>query len=210
MNKVVGEHKDKVFLLSSPGIASNVVFKSRMHHRFCVYMEVESDDEVSINNVASAITTDKEAYNGKVGIHSSKSEVSPALSKLLSLLSPEDLYEDSLLAIHIGNMITSRTANRYTDLLLSLVVMVRKKQIVQHLYDYGVVCSYNELVGVEQLLPRQVKGVQGVLGHHSTCLIHAVAENFDCDISSMNGLKQTHSLALMLIQQGIIEKQKQF
>ena len=28
-----------------------------------------------------------------------------------------------------------------------------------------------------------------------------MADNFDCNISSMNGLKQTHSLAIMLLQQ---------
>ena len=32
--------------------------------------------------------------------------------------------------------------------------------------------------------------------HHSNGLVQAVADNFDCNISSMNGLKQTHSLAI--------------
>ena len=31
-------------------------------------------------------------------------------------------------------------------------------------------------------------------------LVQAVVDNFDCNISSINGLKQTHSLALILIQ----------
>ena len=37
--------------------------------------------------------------------------------------------------------------------------------------------------------------------HHSNGLVQAVADNFDCNISSMNGLKQTHSPAIMLLQQ---------
>ena len=102
MDKIIGEHKDNVFLPCSPGIASIVVFKSHASLILHIY-EVESDDEVSINNVASAIvsevksiTADKEAYNGRVDIHSRKSEVSATLSKFLSLLTLKDLYEDSL------------------------------------------------------------------------------------------------------------------
>ncbi len=40
----------------------------------------------------------------------------------------------------------------------------------------------------------------GVLSHYSNGLVQAVADNFDCNISSMNSLKQTHSLAIMILQ----------
>ena len=35
----------------------------------------------------------------------------------------------------------------------------------------------------------------------SDSLIQVVADNFDCNISSQNGLKQTHSLAMTLTQE---------
>ena len=39
MDKIDGEHKDNVFLLSSPGIARMVVLRV-VHHGFCVYMRL--------------------------------------------------------------------------------------------------------------------------------------------------------------------------
>ena len=41
-----------------------------------------------------------------------------------------------------------------------------------------------------------------ILSHHTVGLVQAVADNFDCNTSSMNGLKQRHSLALMILQHG--------
>ena len=73
--------------------------------------------------------------------------------------------------------------------------MVRKKQTVQHLYDYGVVCSYDELVRFRTSAAAQAsqRRSQSVLRHHSTSLIQTVADNFDCNISSMNGLQHGNS-----------------
>ena len=44
------------------------------------------------------------------------------------------------------------------------------------------------------------KQSHGILSHHSNGLVQAVADNFDCNISSVNGLQQTHSLAIMMLQ----------
>ena len=44
------------------------------------------------------------------------------------------------------------------------------------------------------------KQSHGILSLHSNGLIQAVDDNFDCNISSMNGLRQTHSLAVMMLQ----------
>ena len=141
-------------------------------------------------------------YQSKVYLISSKQVISPTLSKLLSYISPA-LSEKSLPAILIGNIITSYVSKHYTDLQIALAVMVQRKQTVARLYDYGVVCSYDELVcfstsvaawSVHRQLP-------AILHDHSQGLVQAVADNFDCNISSMNGLKQIHPLAIMLLQQ---------
>ena len=64
------------------------------------------------------------------------------------------------------------------------------------------VCSYDELVHFRTSAAtwRAKKQSHGILSHHSNGLVKAVADNFDCTISSMNGLQQTHSLAIMMLQ----------
>ena len=73
-----------------------------------------------------------------------KQDVSPTLTRLLKTIS-KNFANDSLAAILIGNIITSRVANRTTNLLVALGLMVREKKVIKHLYDYGVVCSYDEV-----------------------------------------------------------------
>ena len=101
-------------------------------------------------------------------------------------------------------MITSCVAKRYTSLMVALAVMVRQKEVVEHLHEYRVVCSYDELKRFRSPVAFHASSANNssILRHHSEGLVQAVADNFDCNISSMNGLRQTHSLALMMIQHG--------
>ena len=79
---------------------------------------------------------------------------------------------------------------------------MREKRLESQFYDYGVVCSYDELVRFQTSAAAwsAKKQSHGILSHHSIGLAQAVADNFDCNISSMNGLQQTHSLAIMMLQ----------
>ena len=81
---------------------------------------------------------------------------------------------------------------------------VRKKKTIKTLSLFGGVCYYDELTRFRASSAAHTnhKISKGVLRHHSTGLVQGVADNFDCNISSVNGLKQTHSLALMMIQSG--------
>ena len=149
------------------------------------------------------IAHSKEEYHSRINSETTKSDVSTTLAKLLSELS-DDLSENSLPGILIGNMITSCVAKRYTSLMVALAVMVRQKEVVEHLHEYRVVCSYDELKRFRPSVAFHACSANNssILRHHSEGLVQAVADNFDCNISSMNGLRQTHSLALMMIQHG--------
>ncbi len=87
------------------------------------------------------IKYNKDEYQSNIDLTSCKQDVSPALAKLLSYISTK-LLENIL----IGNMITGLVSNRYTSLQVSLAILVQAKQLVNQLHDYGVVCSYDELV----------------------------------------------------------------
>lgn len=54
---------------------------------------------------------------------------------------------------------------------------------MQYIYNYSVVCSHDEL-----------------LCHCSTGLVQAVVDNFYCNISSVNGHKQTHLFVFVMVQ----------
>ena len=71
------------------------------------------------------------------------SDVSDSLKALRRELS-EDLSEVKLRAILIGNIVTSIVSKKPSDLLIDLGIIVRDEKLIEHLYDYVVVCSCDE------------------------------------------------------------------
>ena len=57
----------------------------------------------------------------------------------------KDLSKDKLPPILIANMVTSIVSKKPSDLLIDLGILVRNKKLIEHLYHYGVVCSYKEV-----------------------------------------------------------------
>ena len=119
---------------------------------------------------------------------------------LLSQIS-DDLSANELPVILIGNIITSVVRKKPTSLHNDLALLVREKKLIEHLYDYKVVCSYDKRKRFKASAAVQnTKNTTLNLRNHSQGSVQAVADNFDTTISSQDGKKQTHSLALLLTQ----------
>ena len=84
---------------------------------------------------------------------------------------------------------------------IDLALLVRKK-LIEHLYDYKVVCSHDEVkrFRASAAAVENTENITLNLRNHTQGLVQAVADNFNTTISSQNGKKQTHSLALLLTQ----------
>ena len=70
------------------------------------------------------------------------------------------------------------------------------------MYDFGALCSYDE-VRISRASPAvegNKRGTAAVMQDHTVGLVYVIADNFDCNISSSNGLKQTHSLVMLWAQ----------
>ena len=156
------------------------------------------------------MTFEKNVYQAKVDLISAQQDVSSTLSKLLRCISPH-LTELSLPTILMGNLITSIVANRYTNLQIGLAVLVERKAIVDHLYDYCITCSYDELrFRTSAAVWTANRRTYDIICHHKQGLVQVTADNFDCNISSMNGKKQTHALAMILVQPDSNEGERDF
>ena len=71
--------------------------------------------------------------------------VSCTVQNLLALISTK--LENTPPALPIGNIITSVLRNRPTDLQIALGVLLRDyKTILGYTYDYGITCSYDEIL----------------------------------------------------------------
>ena len=143
------EFGKELLVLSSPGIASILTF--RKHDVSILKVEDVDENQVDISNIAKCIrrevqeiATNRHQYEKSIDKFKAMQDVSDTLRTLLSQVS-KDLSGDHLPAILIGNIITGIVLKRPTNLLIALGLLIRDKKVIEHLHDYRVVCSYDEI-----------------------------------------------------------------
>ena len=99
----------------------------------------------------------------------------------------------------IGNMITNVVTNRPPSLQTALGVLLSRKTIIERMCDFRVCCSYDEVQRSKSSAAKAAVGLsyRRRVADASRRLIQVVADNFDANIASQDGLVPTHSLALL-------------
>ena len=120
------------------------------------------------------------------------------MSSLLSKIS--DKLNRTKPATLIGNIITNIITNQPTTRQIALAVVLNRKSLIEELYHFRVNCSYNELLrfkssaAVAAVKDSDIRGI----GNASSGLVQVITDTFNATISSQNGLRSTHSLAMLL------------
>ena len=83
---------------------------------------------------------------------------------------------------------------------VALGLFVREKKIIQFLNEFGVTSSYDEVRRFKISAAHQTSKQKTVPLDSNDGLIQGISDNFDANLSTQNGLKQTHSLATIIVQ----------
>ena len=88
---------------------------------------------------------------------------------------------------------TCAVTNKPTLLQIALGVVIREKMNIELLHSLGITSSYDEVLRFKSSAAYAASKDIGKLGiaRESTGLVQVVADNFDANISSANGLKST-------------------
>ena len=108
-----------------------------------------------------------------------------------------------LVSSFIANVVTSCLSKSPSRTLqLAIAVFLKKKAFIDALHLFGITPSYDEFKRFKSsaALHTSNEKIPKILSLNGN-LIQGVGDNFDCTINSQNGLKQTHSMALILTQQ---------
>lgn len=199
----------ELLVLSSPEYAHIVSFSNTAAS---ILHMVKGDDDKDINksickvakqvaNDCKDMLCDKTSYNLHIDKQTVDASVYSTLQKLLGKISPK--FTDSLPAALIGNIVTSMVKKEATDLQIALGVLLRdSRTLVEHMHDYRVTCSYDELLRFKKsaaVVAASDLSKQGISDANDG-LVQVVCDNFDADISSQNGKLSTHSLAMIITQ----------
>jgi len=149
---------------------------------------------------SKSITVDTTSYCATVDDERVRSHCSETLMTLLSEISKN--LEGSLTAMLIGNMVTKEAKNRPTALQVALGIVAREKHIISLLHDFSVACSYDEVLRFKSSAAHNAirqSNTKGIFNSKDG-LVQVVVDNYDANISSQNGLKSTHALAMLMCQ----------
>ena len=194
-----------ILVLKSPGMSSVFMLKSKASS-FIPLIDDDNEDEIDIHMKAVSTQIKKELkellldrlHYSKLNHETIFDECSYTLTSLLSLISPS--LDKTVPSVIIGNIVTSAVKKACTELQLSLGVLARKKTLIEHLNAFKITSSYQEV--------RQFKISAAVNAESSVVpnlnaklgLIQIISDNFDANISSQNGRKETHGLATIICQ----------
>ena len=149
---------------------------------------------------AKSIDIDSKSYCSRMNENIALAESSSTLMSLLSEISPK--LSASLPALLIGNMVTGTVMHKPTSLQVALGACVREKHLISMLHDFSVTCSYDEVLRFKSSAVQNTSGRREIqrLFKAEDGLIQTVIDNYDANISSLNGLKSTHALAMLMCQ----------
>ncbi len=151
--KLCSNFSGDLLALSSPGYANVVAFQSQASMVLKMVKQEEDCIENSIPHVAKhvvkeckAIPLDTSKYRLNIDEQLAQESVSPTVQNLLDSLSSK--RDNAPPALLIGaNIITSVLRHKSTDLQIALGVLLRdSKTILSYTHNYGITCSYDEVL----------------------------------------------------------------
>ena len=100
--------------------------------------------------------------------------------------------KNHLATLLIGDMVATTVKGGFTMLQLALALEVDSRKTVETLYSFGVTSTYHALGRFKISAAAYKDSEKPKVARQLTQFI---PDNFDCDVSTPNGLKQTHVLA---------------
>ena len=181
--RMLSRHADDLVILSAPGCRKVVMFHDNARSTLKVTKDDGEEDNIgaALNVIVKAIKAEVVAiehenntYTRNISMSIAAESVSGTIQLLLQKLS-HSLGAESLTSLLIG----------------ALGVLIHRKKIIKHMFDYKVTCSSDELrrykkssaVARYTKLRRKERVPVIVSG-----LVKHIADNFDADMSSPNGV----------------------
>ena len=95
------------------------------------------------------------------------------------------------------SMIRTISSSKVSMLQVALGLLCHEKELIEHLHEYGVTCSYSEIrqFGLSAALQDETESFNSEKG-----LIQEISDNFNANLCTQNGLQQTHSMATIVTQ----------
>ena len=194
---------DEVYFFDSPGI-STVIMAHDMAVKVLKVKASQNDDTGNdIQKISKKIRSEIDAIPslGKVypvlNDENIQASTSKTLQTLLLAISPR-FRENEKVACLITGMINTISNNRTSMLQVALALLVEGKKDLEHLHEYAAVSTYDETRRFK--ISAASSGATQVKLDATKGMVQGISDNFDANLCTQNGVKQTHCMATIITQ----------
>ena len=204
IERIEEQMKDEIYCFTAAGMATIIMYKQKATSMSKVLVENDTDEEEDIKRVAKRISSEtKEAPVTKDTYPTlDEEEISdlclPSLLSMLCIVSPKFRSNLKVVAL-MSSMIKTVMTSMVSMLQVALGLEVQEKRLIDHLYEYRVTASYDEVRRL-RISAAFLASQSSSLQLKSTGLIQGSSDNFDAHLCTQNGLQQAHSLASIIFQ----------
>ena len=181
---------DEIYCFDSPGIATIIMHRNKAASLFKIVDTAENDKEKDIRALAGYIVSDMMAMPklGESYPVLNPDEITESCSPTLQTLLSTILLADNKKAVAlICCMINSIAFSKTSMLQVALGLLVQEKRLIQHLHEYGVTATYDE-VRRYKISAAAANKTQTRLGSTKGLIQGISDDNFDAHLSTPNGL----------------------
>ena len=106
-----------------------------------------------------------------------------------------------IIFLYLGSTVNQSLSKQRTDFQVAMSNFIKRKQLIEELHHFCVTTTYDEflLFKVSAACAETDKDHKQCKSNDSSNKL--IQDNFDCKIPSQNGLKQTHSMAVIMRQE---------
>lgn len=191
----------ELLVLSSIGFASLILFRKTCTTELLITnddSDVISEYVKPLANIIKeesiTVPMDNSKYNLRINTKSIKTECSRTFMELL-----KELDIPQLAALTICSMVTSCLKSVPSQLQIAFGNLIEKKSTIEKLSHFKITTTYDEHRRFRASVAKACDVDYSLRGiEEGNGLIQVVADNFDANIHSENGLKQTHSMGMIL------------
>ena len=205
----IAETLPEILVLSGVGVANILVFRKYASSKLKAELNDDGENDIvpfvkkvarTIARECTELKRDHSTYDTRISVEDALQGCSPTLLMMLSYISSK--FDHSLKAAMVGSINTSCIVSKPSTLQIALGIMVNDKSVIEILHEFGVTTTYDEVLCFKTSAAHAAAKNMEQMGIRDSNkgLVQVVADHFDATISSPNGLKSTHALAILVTQ----------
>ena len=206
VDRIKEKMNDEIYCFKAPGLSTIIMHKRKASTIFeLVSANEEEEESLEISKISKKMKSELKDITGikenypVLDEKTIEESIIPTLNEILVGISPH-FKTNRLATAVISNIVTYIATSKVSMLQVALGLFLKEQKIINCFQELGVSSSYDEVRRFKISAAHHASKDENVKLDAEDGLVQGSSDNFDAHLSTQNGLKQTHSLATVILQ----------